>query len=209
MTTVRQPSLGALLQNGAPSRNGVLPHASSRGGVAPVRTDNARLVQLGLLVGGAVMLPLGLIVIGIGWYGIAHTPYEYDQLVYLVSGGCLGLGITFVGGFLYFGGWLARVAADRKESDRHLADVLLILADAVAHATPPAPVTTKRVPTLAPDPYGADPPTRELGAILVTAGGSSTVHRADCALLEGRTDLRPAGAHAPGLTPCRLCSPLD
>jgi hypothetical protein len=164
-----------------------------------------------------VVLPLGLIVIGIGWYGIAHTPYEYDQLVYLVSGGCLGLGITFVGGFLYFGGWLARTSADQKESDKRLADVLLILADTVAHASAQVPATPSQatalttqipLPATAPEPYSADPPTREIGTILVTTGGSSTVHRADCALLEGRTDLHPAGPRASDLTPCRLCQPF-
>jgi len=194
----------------SPQTTGALPRVSSRGGIAPVRTDNSRLIHLALLVGGAVMLPLGLIVIGIGWYGIAHTPYEYDQLVYLVSGGCLGLGITFVGGFLYFGGWLARTSADQKESDKRLADVLLILADAVAHANAnagPASTTVPR-PATAPEPYSADPPTREIGAVLVTTGGSSTVHRADCALLEGRTDLHPAGPRASELTPCRLCNPF-
>ena len=64
-----------------------------------------------LFVAGAVLLPGGLVVIGLGWYGTAHTPYEYDQNAYLISGGILGLGITFVGGFLYFGSWLARLAA--------------------------------------------------------------------------------------------------
>lgn len=177
----------------------VLPRASSREGIAPVRTDNTRLIHLGLLVAGAVLLPLGLIVIGLGWYGIANTPYEYDQLVYIVSGGCLGLGITFCGGFLYFGGWLARTAADQKESNQRLADVLLILADSVAHASAQGPAT-------APEPYSSVPPIRDPGAIRVTTGGSTTVHRADCVLLEGRTDLHPAGA-GERLTACRLCLP--
>ena len=65
---------------------------------------------------GAVLLPLGLVVIVLGWYGAANTPYQYDQLSYLVSGGLLGLGLTFCGGFLYFGAWLARIAADGRES---------------------------------------------------------------------------------------------
>ena len=65
---------------------------------------------------GAILLPLGLVVIVLGWYGAANTPYQYDQLSYLVSGGLLGLGLTFTGGFLYFGAWLARIAADSRES---------------------------------------------------------------------------------------------
>ena len=95
-------------------------------------------MQLGLFVAGAVLLPLGLVVICLGWYGIAHTPYEYNQLVYLLSGGMLGLGITFIGGFLYFAAWIARIGADLKESDKRLSDTLLVLADAIAHTSAPA-----------------------------------------------------------------------
>jgi hypothetical protein len=110
---------------------------------------------------------------------------------YLVSGGLLGLGITFVGGFLYFGAWLARVAADQKEASRRLADTLLVLADAVAHSSAGTGAAAQRDP----------------GAVLVVAGAGTTVHRADCDLVAGRDDLRVAGPDAPGLTACRLCRP--
>jgi len=166
----------------------LLPKAGSREGTAPLRNDNSRLIQLGLFVAGAVLLPLGLIVICLGWYGIANTPYEYDQLVYLISGGALGLGITFIGGFLYFGAWIARVGADLRESDKRLSDTLLVLADAVAQ-------------------NGNGSAQRDAGSLLVVAGTSTTVHRADCALLEGRADVRPVEAGATGLSACRLCSP--
>ena len=39
---------------------------------------------------GAILLPLGLVVIVLGWYGAANTPYQYDQISYLVSGACSG-----------------------------------------------------------------------------------------------------------------------
>ena len=171
-----------------------MPRASSRGaGVAPLRNNPAQLLHLVLFVAGAVLLPSGLIVIGLGWYGVAHTPYAYDQASYIVSGGILGLGITFVGGFLYFGSWLARVAADQKESQRQLSDTLLLLADAVSHNN--AVVNGAR-PAARP---------RDPGSVLVVAGTGTTVHRADCDLVAGRDDLRPAGPDAPHLTPCRLC----
>lgn len=178
----------------AAPRATALPRAGA--GAAPLRSDNARLVQLGLFVAGAVLLPLGLVIICLGWYGIAHTPYEYNQLVYLISGGALGLGVTFIGGFLYFGAWIARVGADLKESDKRLSDTLLILADAIAHAS----AGTAATPSA-----GAH---RHAGDVLVVAGTSTTVHRADCALLDGRDDLSPAGPGGPGLTACRLCQPL-
>jgi hypothetical protein len=173
-----------------------MPRASSRGDrVAPVRNNPAELLHLVLFVAGAVLLPAGLIVIGLGWYGVAHTAYTYDQNAYIVSGGILGLGITFVGGFLYFGSWLARVAADQKEAQRQLSDTLLLLADAVS-----------RNNTVA---NGAARPVRprDAGSVPVVAGGGTTVHRADCDLVAGRSDLRPAGPDAPDLSQCRLCAP--
>jgi hypothetical protein len=187
------------------STNGALPRATARReGVAPLLDNRAQLLHLVLFVAGAVLLPTGLIVIGLGWYGAAHTPYEYDQMSYLISGGILGLGITFVGGFLYFGAWLARVAADQKDASKRLSDTLLVLADAVAHSnamaaagparrTPPAPPTA--------------PSQRDPGSVLVVAGQGTTVHRADCDLVADREDIRPAGPDSATLSACRLCRP--
>ncbi len=153
-----------------------MPRAASRNGAAPLRNNPAQLLHLILFVAGAVLLPAGLIVIGLAWYGAAHTPYAYDQMSYLLSG-VFGLGVTFAGGFLYFGSWLARIATDQKDAQRQLSDTLLTLAPARS---------------------------RESGAVLVVAGGGTTVHRADCNLISGRDDLHPAGDGA-GLTSCRLC----
>jgi hypothetical protein len=177
----------------APPAAQVMPRAGSRDGVAPLRNNPAQLLHMVLFVAGAVLLPAGLVVIGLGWYGVAHTPYEYDQNAYIVSGGILGLGITFVGGFLYFGSWLARVAADQKEAQRQLSDTLLLLADAVSHNTAVAGAAR---PAARP---------RDPGSVLVVTGNGTTVHRADCDLVAGREDLRPAGPDAPNLTRCRIC----
>ena len=83
---------------------------------------------------GASLLPLGLVVIILGWYGVANTPFGYDQQSYMISGGFGGLALTFVGGFLYFGSWLARIAEDNRESSRRLADTLLVLADVTSRS---------------------------------------------------------------------------
>jgi hypothetical protein len=191
MTTQVQPAVHAPAQ----PEPQPMPRAASRGqGVAPLRNNPAQLLHLVLFVAGAVLLPAGLIVIGLGWYGVAHTAYIYNQNAYIVSGGILGLGITFVGGFLYFGSWLARIAADQKEAQRQLSDTLLLLADAVSHNSAMA--------------SGAGPVARprDAGSVLVVAGAGTTVHRADCDLVAGRDDLRPAGPDAPNLTRCRLCT---
>ncbi len=179
----------------------MIPRAGSRssGGAAPLRTNSAQVLQVVLFIAGAVLLPLGLVVIVLGWYGASKTPYQYDQMSYLVSGGMLGLGLTFAGGFLYFGAWLARIAADQKETSKRLADTLLVLADAVAHAS-----ASGRAAELSP----AAPSLRDPGSVLVVAGGSgTTVHRADCPLIAGRDDVTPAGPDGASLAPCRVCKP--
>jgi hypothetical protein len=201
MTTQSQTSVQIPAQTSGPAapvpaaQPHAMPRAASRGdGVAPLRNNPGELLHLALFVAGAVLLPAGLIVIGLGWYGVAHTPYVYNQNAYIVSGGILGLGITFVGGFLYFGSWLARVAADQKASQRQLSDTLLLLADAVSQNNA---VANAARPAARP---------RDPGSVLVVAGNGTTVHRADCDLVAGREDLRPAGADAPNLTRCRLCN---
>lgn len=170
-----------------------LPRAGSRerSGVAPLVNNHYQLLQVVLFWAGAVLLPVGLVVIVLGWYGAANTPYEYDQLSYLVSGGLLGLGLTFVGGFLYFGAWLARIAADNREASKRLADTLLVLAD----------ITSRAAASV--DPHsGAD-----VGSIPVTVGEGTTMHRSDCQLIEDRQDLVPVGGRSDALTACRVCRP--
>ncbi|QIK75319.1 hypothetical protein [Nocardioides piscis] len=170
----------------------MLPRAAARtsgSGAAPLRDNHYRLLQVVLFWAGAVLLPLGLVVIVLGWYGAANTPYQYDQLSYLVSGGLLGLGLTFCGGFLYFGAWLARIASDQKEASKRLADTLLVLAD-----------VTSRSATTRDD--GVD-----VSALPVTAGDGTTMHRRDCALISHREDLHPVGEHNTHLTACRVCKP--
>ncbi len=186
-TPVSAPASGSRLGAGA-----AMPRAGSRGsgsGAAPLVNNHYKLLQVVLFWAGAVLLPLGLVVIVLGWYGAANTPYEYDQISYLVSGGLLGLGLTFTGGFLYFGAWLARIADDGRESSKRLADTLLVLADVTSRAA------------------AVSAPATDAAALPVVAGDGTTLHRRDCSLIAHRDDLRPAGPDAAHLTPCRVCKP--
>ena len=70
---------------------------AGRSGAAPLKNDNSRLFQQVLFWVGASLLPLGLVVIVLGWYGVANTPFGYDQESYMISGGFGGLALTFVG----------------------------------------------------------------------------------------------------------------
>lgn len=95
-------------------------------------TDVERWLQQGLGWAGSILMPLGLAVIGLGWYGAAHTGYLFEQLPYLISGGLLGLGLLMVGGFLFFGSWLARVAHQQRQQSELLAATLAQLTAALA-----------------------------------------------------------------------------
>src|SRR6476469_118414 len=113
------------------------PHTHTQAPVAapaaPANTTDQRFrnVQLILFTVGAILMPLGLIAIFLGWYGVAHAKYQYDQLPYVVSGGLLGLALVFLGGFLYFGAWLARIGTEQRENSRQVADAVLQLVDLV------------------------------------------------------------------------------
>ena len=161
---------------------------------AAVRDNRYRTLQLVLFTAGAVLMPLGIIAVCVGWYGAAHTKYSYDQFPYLISGGILGLGLTFIGGFLYFGAWLAKVADDQRESARELADTMLVLADLVSRQQSAAANPEYEAM--------ADP-----GAVPVLAGAGNTVHRRDCALIMHRNDLHVLSGSEVGLSTCRVCKP--
>lgn len=160
---------------------------------AAVRDQRFRTLQLVLFSAGAVLMPLGVVAILVGWYGVAHSHYAYDQTSYVVSGGILGLGLILLGGFLYFGAWLAKVANDQRESVRQLADTMLVLADLVSRTGGPGASVPETV--------------ADTGAVPVLAGAGNTVHRRDCALIAHREDLRVLTAADRDLTTCRVCRP--
>lgn len=94
-------------------------------------TESERLMQQGLSLAGSLLMPLGLLAIGLGWYGAAHTPYSFEQVAYVVSGGIGGLALTTLGGFLFFGSWLARIAHQQRQQTELLAGEIARLADAI------------------------------------------------------------------------------
>jgi hypothetical protein len=169
-----------------------LPRAGTKSsGVSPVKGgNNAQLLQTILFWAGAIMMPLGIVIILLGYYGVANSVYDFEREAYTASGGFLGLAITFLGGFLYFGAWLARIAYDNQQAASRLADTLLVLADVTSRAAAQAEA----------------PSHQDLQALPVTAGDGTTLHRRDCALIAHRDDLQPGGGRT-GLTSCRVCKP--
>lgn len=143
-----------------------------------------------LTVVAAVFLPLGILVILLGWYGAAHTPYLFEQVPYLISGGLLGLGLVTGAGLLYFGGWVAKSAAAQQRAAEETLSLLREIRDGLGVAPRTAAASNGHV------------------GFVATARGSMW-HRPDCSVVAGRDDLHEVGPDGNGLQPCSLCDPLS
>ena len=166
-------------------RAGARPVAVRAQSVPSDRLDRAQMI---LLIAGSVLIPLGVLAIILGWYGASHTPYQFEQTPYIISGGILGLGLIVAGGFLYFGAWMVRAAAGQRRDTDRLLDALEAMSQLI-----PAGATSRPINAPA----------------LVTTRTGSLVHRPDCAIVAGRDDLKSvSAAQAADLKPCRMCDPL-
>lgn len=76
--------------------------------------DAARI----LLVAGAILVPLGVCLIILGWAGAARSVDVWEQIPYFISGGILGLALVVAGGFCYFTSWQTQlVRAAKRDAD--------------------------------------------------------------------------------------------
>ena len=141
----------------------------------------------GKLGGGLslVFVGIGLLVVGIGYNGAAGNLDLRAQFPYLLSGGILGLC------FVVFGTGLM-INHSAREDRQRLEAVLLQLLDAT-EAAPTA--TAARAPSTVQGLYAA---------------GSSSFHRPDCRLVDGREEVAyvtAAEAASRELRACRVCQP--
>jgi hypothetical protein len=170
--------------------------ARLRGAVEGLRakTSDPSDISRWLFIAGAVLFPLGVFVVLLGWYGAAHTPYMFEQIPYLISGGLLGVGLVLAGGFLYFGYWLTRLIADNRERSERSTLVLErieFLLSQNGHAPAPEKVSTN----------GASK--------LVATQKGTLLHRPDCVVVAGKPKLRTIKAGTAGFELCKLCSQQD
>ena len=142
-----------------------------------------------LIVGGVVAILLG-------WAGSADKTFPAQQIPYLISGGMLGIGLIFLGGIMLSVQDQRRAIQRITSLERKVADLHAIL---LAHPAAPSPSGNGH----------AGIGTAETVAMLPTG---STFHRLDCSIVEGKDDVNTgsvADAEAKGLTPCKLCAPVD
>ena len=168
--------------NGSTSRQARLAAA-----VANLRTRRQIPLERWLFIAGAVMLPLGVAFILLAWYGAAHKPLIIQQFPYLLSGGILGLGLMFAGGFLYFGYWVTRLVQENRRHTDQLLDALGRLEGRLGEAPDATPSGN--------------------GTLVATATGTM-LHRPDCPVVVGRQGLRKVKPDAQGFAPCKICEPL-
>ena len=198
--------------NDATSRLDVLRRATQGLGRRAARID----VERAMFIVGCICFPLGILVIFLGWYGAAHTPYLFEQIPYMISGGLIGLGLVLVGGFLYFGDWLARIGRQQKATDERTLAVLSRLETVMtlmATGSGGSSSVLGRGAVEALSNGGGIPRTRSTSAepsaprLVATARGTM-VHRPDCSIVLNKEGLRPVELGAPGLTPCKICEPV-
>jgi hypothetical protein len=159
-----------------------------------------------LFAAGAGLVVAGLLCILVGWVGTSRTVLVAGQIPYLVSGGLLGLGLVFIGGFVYFGHWVAVMARENRDSaaaDRRdmaalrdsIAGLTLAMRDAAASSRGSAPLPTSRgAHDSAPIPLVATP-------------SGSMMHRPECPAVAGRNGVRHV-SRTEGLRACGICRPL-
>lgn len=211
-------------------------HAALASAVGRIRLRRGRMaVDQILLVAAAILFPLGLVFILLGWDGAAHNGHTYAQIDYLISGGIFGLGLSVAGGFMYFGYWLSRQINESRRQNaltvqalQRLEDLLDFSVnsrangqshfslDAGGHSLPrgggAAPAAGPR-PTRQPGPERArdvDRPTGEMAAIdagaLYATPRGSLLHRAGCAVVARRDDLKAVEPGTDGYRYCTMCN---
>jgi hypothetical protein len=145
-----------------------------------------------LLIAGALLMPLGIVFILLGWAGAARTPLQFEQTDYLISGGILGLALVVAGGFSYFAYWQTVRLREARTQSANLSRAIgrletLLTSGAASAAT------------------GIDVPR----PVYVATASGTIFHRQDCAAVAGRDDLSEIDPDTTTLSACRICAPLD
>ena len=147
-----------------------------------------------LLVAGCIAVPVGLVLMILGWIGAARTTETFQQLSYIASGCFIGLALVGLGGLLYFSYWQSVAIEEARAREGRLIDYQHELLDRVDQLT---------VAVL-----GELPPAPDGTATLVATENGTMVHRDGCPIVKNRAGIRTVTpAEAERLRPCRICRP--
>ena len=169
-------------------------------GVRGLRTGGGTLnfSEHTLMVLGGIIAPLGLVVIVIGWYGAAHSPFLFQQVPYLISGLGIGLGLVFLGSFFYFAHWITELVKEGRSQSAAMVEAITKLEETIKQS---AGVETA-AGAVVPSPSGAN----GSSAPLVATSKGTMAHRPECVVVAGKAGLRRVD-HDEGLESCKLCEP--
>ncbi len=140
---------------------------------------------------GTLMVPAGIVVVLLGWWGAAHTPFVFEQIPYLISGGLLGVGLLTAGGLLYLGSWYSRLAEQQREEGEKLREAIKAVRQEIEYL---------------PGTLGGGAGAGTIEQTFVATKTGTMFHVPECSVVSGRTDLRQVTA-SEGLTPCKICQP--
>jgi|HubBroStandDraft_1064217.scaffolds.fasta_scaffold29309_2 hypothetical protein len=102
-------------ENGSPVPSRLSRLAAAVDSVRRGRTD--RTVRKIMQTLGMLAIGFGFACIILGWYGASHSPYLYQEMPYLISGGLLGVALVVGGGILVHSAWsLRQVEEDRRNA---------------------------------------------------------------------------------------------
>ncbi|HEX3705321.1 MAG TPA: hypothetical protein VHV76_01700 [Mycobacteriales bacterium] len=162
-----------------------------RTAVSRIRVARLQWSDSWLLVIGSALLPLGIGLILLGWYGAAQTSLDWEQTPYLISGGILGLAVAGIGTAMYFSYWMTRLvrrtedsARQDREHQQRVEQLLTEIAAGQRAASRPGGRGTEE---------------------LVTTPGGTMLHRIDCVAMRGQEIVKPKSRT--GLELCGICRP--
>ena len=170
-------------------------------GVRSLRTGGGtlNLNERLLMVIGGIIAPLGLVVVVIGWYGAAHSPFLFQQVPYLISGLGIGLGLVFLGSFFYFAHWITELVKESRAQSAAMIEAIGRLEETVRQQ---AGAERLAAATAVSDGSAAV----STNGNLVATGKGTMAHRPDCVVVAGKRGLRAVTADD-GLASCKLCDP--
>ena len=168
-------------------------------GVRKLRTGGGTLnfSEHTLMILGGVIAPLGLVIVIIGWYGAAHSPFLFQQVPYLISGLGLGLGLVFLGAFFYFAHWITELVKEGRTQSAAVIDAIARLEETVKQQAGADRLAGAVDAGVSPNGSTGD---------LVATGKGTMAHRPDCVVVAGKPGLRRVSADD-GLESCKLCEP--